>query len=66
MTRARDTNGVRALRGYSVVDGGDVVRITQRGGAMVRMPASTVIGDNLDVPLTRVGRYPTVGHLAPF
>jgi dual specificity protein phosphatase-like protein len=38
---------VRALRGYSVVDGGDVVGITQRGGAMVRIPAWTVIGDNL-------------------
>lgn len=47
MTRDRDTNGVRALHGYSVVDGGDVVGITQRGGAMVRIPAWTVIGDNL-------------------
>jgi hypothetical protein len=37
----------RALRGYSVVDGGDVVGITRRGGAMVRIPAWTVIGDNL-------------------
>jgi len=43
----RDSNGVRALRGYSVVDGGDVVGITQRGGAMVRIPAWTVIDDNL-------------------
>jgi hypothetical protein len=43
----RDSNGVRALRGYSVVDGGDVVGITQRGGALVRIPAWTVIGDNL-------------------
>jgi Dual specificity phosphatase, catalytic domain len=45
--RDRGTNGVRALRGYSVVDGGDVVGITQRGGVMVRIPAWTVIGDNL-------------------
>jgi protein-tyrosine phosphatase len=41
------STGVRALRGYSVVDGGDVVGITQRGGAMVRIPAWTVIGDHL-------------------
>jgi Dual specificity phosphatase, catalytic domain len=41
------TNGVRALHGYGLVDGGDVVGITKRGGAMVRIPAWTVIGDNL-------------------
>ena len=43
----RDNHGVRALRGYSVVDGGDVVGITQRGGAIVRIPAWTIIGDKL-------------------
>jgi hypothetical protein len=40
-------NGARALRAYSVVDGGDIVGIMQRGGAMVRIPAWTVVGDHL-------------------
>jgi len=40
MSRSGESaDGVRALRGYSVVDGGDVVGITQRGGDMVRVPA---------------------------
>ena len=48
MSRSGESaDGVRALRGYSVVDGGDVVGITQRGGDMVRVPAWTVIGHNL-------------------
>jgi Dual specificity phosphatase, catalytic domain len=33
--------------GTSVVDGGDIVGITQRGGDKVRIPAWTVIGDHL-------------------
>jgi hypothetical protein len=40
-------DGTWPLRGYSVVDGGDVVGIMQRGGAMVRLPAWTAIGDHL-------------------
>jgi hypothetical protein len=40
-------NGASPLHGYSVVDGGDIVGITQRGGAMVRIPAWTAIGDHL-------------------
>jgi hypothetical protein len=43
----RQANGARALRGYSVVDGGDIVGIMQRGGGMVRIPAWTVVGDHL-------------------
>ncbi len=34
----RQADGARALRGYSVVDGGDIVGIMQRGGGMVRIP----------------------------
>jgi hypothetical protein len=41
------SNGAWPLHGYSVVDGGDIVGITQRGGEMVRIPAWTVIGDHL-------------------
>jgi Dual specificity phosphatase, catalytic domain len=43
----RQADGARALRAYSVVDGGDIVGIMQRGGAMVRIPAWTVVGDHL-------------------
>ena len=43
----RQADGAPALRAYSVVDGGDIVGIMQRGGAMVRIPAWTVVGDHL-------------------
>ena len=43
----RKDNGAWPLHAYSVVDGGDIVGITQRGGEMVRLPAWTVIGDHL-------------------
>lgn len=36
-----------ALSRYSVVDGGDIVGIMQRGGQMVRIPAWTQIGEHL-------------------
>jgi hypothetical protein len=45
-TSDREANG-EPLHRYSVVDGGDIVRITQRGGVVVRLPAWTVIGDHL-------------------
>ena len=38
-----ELNDLRALHGYSVVDGGDIVGIMQRGGEMMRIPAWTVI-----------------------
>jgi protein-tyrosine phosphatase len=41
------SDGAEPLHGYSVVDGGDIVGITERGGQMVRIPAWTVIGDHL-------------------
>ena len=43
----REVNSARALHGYSVVDGGDIVGIMQRGGEMVRIPAWTIIRDHL-------------------
>ena len=43
----RGSNTAEPLHRYSVVDGGDIVGITQRGGEMVRIPAWTVIGDHL-------------------
>jgi Dual specificity phosphatase, catalytic domain len=43
----QESNGAWPLHRYSVVDGGDIVGITQRGGQMVRLPAWTVIGDHL-------------------
>jgi Dual specificity phosphatase, catalytic domain len=45
--RAESTNGAHPLHGYTVVDGGDIVGIMQRGGDIVRLPAWTVIGDHL-------------------
>jgi protein-tyrosine phosphatase len=41
------SNGAEPLHRYSVVDGGDIVGITQRNGEMVRIPAWTIIGDHL-------------------
>jgi protein-tyrosine phosphatase len=46
-TSHQEANGAWPLHRYSVVDGGDIVGITQRGGEMVRLPAWTVIGDHL-------------------
>jgi protein-tyrosine phosphatase len=42
-----DSNGAWPVTDYSVVDGGDIVGITERGGEMVRIPAWTVIGEHL-------------------
>ena len=39
--------GAWPLHRYSVVDGGDIVGITERNGQMVRIPVWTVIGDHL-------------------
>jgi len=41
------SNGTLRIGRYSVVDGGDIVGITERNGEMVRLPAWTVIGDHL-------------------
>jgi protein-tyrosine phosphatase len=46
-TNDREGNGAWPLHGYSVVDGGDIVGITERGGEMVRLPAWTLIGEHL-------------------
>jgi protein-tyrosine phosphatase len=47
VTSDQEANGAWPLRRYSVVDGGDIVGITQRDGEIVRLPAWTVIGDHL-------------------
>jgi hypothetical protein len=46
-TTQRESNGDWPLRRYSVVDGGDSVGIMETNGAIVRIPAWTVIGDHL-------------------
>jgi Dual specificity phosphatase, catalytic domain len=43
----RRSDGAWPLHRYSVVDGGDIVGIMQRGGQMVRIPAWTQIGPHL-------------------
>jgi hypothetical protein len=46
-TTQRESNGDWPVRRYSVVDGGDIVGIMETNGAIVRIPAWTVIGDHL-------------------